>query len=243
MKKAGKLHNMWIITASVYLTCALCIKGIFKTLFGKFNHDWENKVTINWSDKMLNLIGAKCNIFNPHEVKPQKGQPTIIMCNHTSLYDIPLSFQIFRNHIIHMLAKKELSRIPIMGTAMKKVGYPFIDRQNRQKAIQDLNVVREILKNDIIIWIAPEGGRSQNGKLQKFKKGGFITAIHSEAIIIPVGIRGANQILSKKTSQFYLNCKPEIHIGKPVDASKYTLDNKEELIEVVHNNMQKLVGE
>lgn len=242
MNRAGKLHNLWIIAASSYATAKLCIKGILKVSFGNFNRAWENKVTMQWSNRILNLVKVKLKIVNPNKVEPKKGNPTILMCNHTSLYDIPLSFQIFPDHTVHMLAKKELSKIPFMGTAMNKVGYPFIDRKDKQKAKKDLMVVQELLQKDIVIWIAPEGTRSKNGKLNRFKKGGFITAIQTQATIIPIGIRGAHKILPKKALSIYLNCQPEIHIGKPIDASKYTLDNKDELITTVYERMKQLVG-
>ena len=99
------------------------------------------------------------------------------------------------------------------------------------------------MESGIIMWISPEGTRSKNGKLAAFKKGGFITAIESNATIIPIGIRGAFDILPAKTRRFNIHQKVEIHIGEPVDASQYRIDNKDELIDRVHREMKILVGE
>ena len=93
------------------------------------------------------------------------------------------------------------------------------------------------------MWIAPEGTRSKDGKLAPFKKGAFIMAISAKATIIPMGIRGAHHILPARTHQFNLNQTAEIHIGKAIDAGRFTLDNKEELIKEVFQSMQALVGE
>ena len=144
---------------------------------------------------------------------------------------------------MRMLAKKELSTMPFMGKGMVAAEFPFIDRKNRHQAIQDLVQAKKLMESGIIMWISPEGTRSKNGKLAAFKKGGFITAIESNATIIPIGIRGAFDILPAKTRRFNIHQKVEIHIGEPVDASQYRIDNKDELIDRVHREMKILVGE
>ncbi|HBI22472.1 MAG TPA: 1-acyl-sn-glycerol-3-phosphate acyltransferase, partial [Legionella sp.] len=194
-----------------------------------------------WLKRVLKLVGIQVQVFNPYKVKTQIGQPTIIMCNHSSLYDIPLSLAAFPSNSLRMLAKKEMSRIPFMGRAMVAAEFPFIDRKNRHQAIKDLAFVQKLLESGIVMWIAPEGTRSKDGRIAPFKKGAFITAIQAKALIIPIGIRGASAILPARTHQLNLNQTAEVHIGKPIDASPYTLDNKEALIEQVFQSIKQLV--
>lgn len=182
-------------------------------------------------------------MLNPHQVEPQAGEATIIMCNHSSLYDIPISYKVFPKHSIRMLAKKELSTIPLLGRAMTVAEFPFVNRKNHTQAIKDLEYVRELLESGIVMWIAPEGTRSKDGKVAKFKKGGFITAIEAKAKIIPIGIRGAFDILPARTYRFNINRTAEIHVGTPIDASEYTLENKEQLISRVRKEIRLLAGE
>ncbi|WP_407637804.1 lysophospholipid acyltransferase family protein [Legionella adelaidensis] len=226
---------------SALLTAQICGLAIIRRSFSKINRIWVDKTSLRWAKRILRLIGVKYEVYNPYGVEPIAGEATIIMCNHSSLYDIPLSLLAFPNHSVRMLAKKELSKIPIMGKGMKAAEYPFIDRKNRQQAITDLNYVRELLESGILMWIAPEGTRSKDGKVGPFKRGAFITAIQTRAKIIPFGIRGAHTILPANTFQFNLNQTAEIHIGKAIDASEYTLENKEELINRVHTAIKHLV--
>ena len=165
------------------------------------------------------------------------------MCNHSSAYDIPLGFKVFPNESIRMLAKKELAKIPLMGKAMSAAEFPFIDRKNRYQAIKDLDYMQQLMKSGIIIWIAPEGTRSKDGKLAPFKKGAFVTAIQAKAIIIPIGIRGAANILPARTFSVNLNQKAEIHVGKPIDTSQFTMKNKDELINQTFQAIKELIGE
>ncbi len=212
-------------------------------LFGLITRKWCDEALRKYVRRLLNLVGVTCEVVNPYNVQPQSGQPTIVMCNHSSLYDIPLSLFAFPSHSLRMLAKKEIGKIPIMGQGMAAAEFPLIDRHNKQQAKKDLEFARKLLVSGILMWIAPEGTRSKDGKLAAFKKGGFIIAIQAGATIIPMGIRGANNILPARTRQFNLNEHIEVHIGKPVDASQFTLENKAALIELVYQEMKTLAGE
>ena len=239
----SKLRTLWIILVSALYTINTCGQSVLMGLAKKINRDWVDNTLRIWVRRVLKIVKVKCVVVNPNHVEPQSGRPTIIMCNHSSLYDIPLSFYAFPKHSIRMLAKKELSRIPIIGKGMTASEFPFIDRKNRHQAINDLNAVRCLLESGVVIWLAPEGTRSSNGRLAPFKKGGFITAIKAGAVIIPIGIRGANMILPARTFKFNLNQTAEVHVGSAIDASEYTLENKDQLIAKVFQSMQELTGE
>ncbi len=239
--KASKLHTLWIIVLSLIYTAQTCGHAAIKHMLGTVKRRWCDEELQRWVKKMVKLLGIKCKVFNPYGVEPQKGQPTIVMVNHSSLFDIPLSFLAFPKHSLRMLAKKELASIPIMGQGMKAAEFPLIDRKNRSQALKDLEALHKLLESGIVMWIAPEGTRSKDGKVAAFKKGGFITAIQAGATIIPMGIRGAADILPARTYQFNINQKAEIHIGKPIDATQYALEDKDKLIAETHRVIKQLV--
>lgn len=241
--KISKLHTLWIMVLSAVFTANTCMGAIIKRFTGTINRRWVDKALHLWVDKLLNLIQVDWRIINPNNVGPKQGQATIIMCNHASLYDIPLSFKAFPQHSIRMLAKKELARIPILGKGMVAAEFPFIDRKNKSQAIKDLANARNLMEDGIVLWVAPEGTRSKDGCLAPFKKGAFITAIEAKATIIPIGIRGAYDILPARTFRFNINQTAEVHIGKPIDASQYSLKTKKELLQEVHHSIKELLGE
>ncbi|MBN1289255.1 MAG: 1-acyl-sn-glycerol-3-phosphate acyltransferase, partial [Actinobacteria bacterium] len=92
-------------------------------------------------------------------------------------------------------------------------------------------------------WISPEGGRSRTGKLRPFKKGGIIMAIQSAATIIPVGIQGTEKALKPDTFDFCLDQDVVVNMGTPIEASRYTLEQKDDLLEEVRAVVAKLTGE
>jgi 1-acyl-sn-glycerol-3-phosphate acyltransferase len=241
--RASKIRTLWIVVLSSIYTLNITGQATFWRFLNQFSREWAQRALLLWTKRVLRLVKVNVRVINPNHVHPKANKPTIIMCNHSSHYDIPLSFYAFSEYPIRMLAKKEMYRIPIIGKGMVAAEFPFVDRKNRHQAIKDLTATRALLESGIVLWIAPEGTRSQEGSLAPFKKGGFITAIHTEATIIPIGIRGANQILPARTLQFNLNQTAEIHIGQPIDASEYTLETKDDLIARVYQEMKKLAGQ
>jgi 1-acyl-sn-glycerol-3-phosphate acyltransferase len=241
--KIGRLRTIWIICALAFYTTIVCLRSIFKYFFSTPTRPWVDKTIHHWTDQLLNQVDVNYEVINPLNIEPHPGTATILMCNHSSVYDIPLGFKAFPNHSIRMLSKKELSKIPILGKGMSAAEFPFVDRRNRYQAIKDLVYAEQLMKSGIIIWIAPEGTRSKDGKLAPFKKGAFVTAIQAHATIIPIAIRGAFDIIPAKTCHINLNQKAEIHIGEPIDASQFSIETKDALIEKTYQAIKKLTGE
>lgn len=240
--KTNRLKTAWIILSLISYTALASARSVLKYFFGKPDRQWVDTIIHQWVDALLQKVRVHYRVVNPHNTQPPSGKATILMCNHSSAYDIPLAFKAFPKHSIRMLAKKELSKIPLFGKGMAAAEFPFIDRKNRYQAIKDLQYVRELMESGIVIWVSPEGTRSKDGQLAPFKKGAFITAIQAHATIIPIGIRGAFDILPARSFSINLDQNAEIHIGKPIDASQYRLENKDELIRATYKAIEELVG-
>jgi 1-acyl-sn-glycerol-3-phosphate acyltransferase len=242
-KKAGPLQTLWLSIASGVLIFNTCMHALTRSLFGKVTRPWVDARMQFWTAQILKLWRITCTVHNPQNIHPQPGQPTILMCNHSSLFDIPVCYAAFPDISLRMLAKKEMSKLPFMGRAMKASEFPFVDRKNRRQAIRDLKAIHDLLETGIVMWIAPEGTRSPDRHVGPFKKGGFITAIQTQAVIIPIGIRGASEILPARTRDCYLNQSAEIHIGEPIDATQFTMDTKEALIHQTREAIKALAGD
>lgn len=237
------IHAFSIFIKSLIITIIYLIRTIFTRYFRDPSRANFNLLIHGWSDKLLNYADVSYTIHNPHHTEPKPGKATIMMVNHSSAYDIPLSFKVFPHHSIRMLAKKELSHIPLMGSGMRAAEFLFIDRKNRHQAIRDLEAARKLMESGIVMWIAPEGTRSRTGKMNPLKKGAFITAINAGAIIIPVGIRGAYDILAKDSHELKPHQHADIYIGEAIDAAQYTLEQKDELRAKVYEEMLLLTGQ
>lgn len=78
----------------------------------------------------------------------------------------------------------------------------FIDRNQRQSAIETLNAVGYTLKkNNISLFMFPEGTRSGLSRpdLLPFKKGAFHLAIQSQLPIVPMVCENYHHVFDSKT--------------------------------------------
>jgi 1-acyl-sn-glycerol-3-phosphate acyltransferase len=241
--KASLPRKIFIILVSLYVTLRITVVVLYWTYVKRGYPRKDGDGLLNWwSNGLVNAVRIKKTVFDPFGIRIESGKRYIIMSNHRSHYDIPLTI-LSLPASIRMLTKKELFRIPLWGRGMAAGEFISIDRNNIEQAKQDLKKAREKMEDGIVLWVAPEGTRSRTGRMGPFKKGGFILAIEADAQIIPVGIRGSEKVLRPKTWEFFLDQKVDVHIGKPIDASSFTLENKNELIEVVRREISILCGE
>lgn len=240
--RASIFRTLWIMLSTALLTGYYCAYSSFLGWRGKLTRDDTDRLTRDWAKKTLRLARVTHKTINESNTQFDEKRPYILMSNHSSLYDIPIIYAGVPGSI-RMLAKKELTKIPFFAQSIKYNQHISIDRQNREQAIKDLAEAKEKMLRGLLVWVAPEGTRSRDGKIARFKKGGFVIGIETQALIIPIGIRKARNILPAKTWRFHLNQEVEVHIGSPIDAAEYNSSNKEELIEKTRNAIMRLAGE
>lgn len=240
--RAGRLATLAVVLRSIALTLAITIPTVIEVYRGVYRREVGDRRLRWWSAGLLRAVRLRCRVVNPHGVAIPSGRPVILMSNHSSLYDIPLVFHALPGSI-RMLTKKELFRVPIWGRGLAAGEFVSIDRTNREQAFRDLAAARAKMESGIVLWVAPEGTRSRDGSLGRFKKGGFVLAIETGATIIPLGIRGARDVLPAKTLRFVFDREAEVRIGRPIEAGAYDLSRRDELMAVVERELRALVGE
>lgn len=239
--KASKLESYMIVLKSLAITLWISIETICKVYSGIETREKCDRRLRWWSAKLLRYLKLSYTSFDPNRVTFSPGKPYMIMSNHSSLCDIPLIFVTMPGSI-RMLTKSELFDVPIWGRGMREGEFISVDRNNRRQAVKDLQEAQKKMESGIILWVAPEGTRSQTGELGPFKKGGFMLATKTGATIVPVGIRGAFDVLPAKTLDFQLGSHAEVHIGQPVDASKFTAKTRDQLMHQVEQQLRQLTG-
>lgn len=156
---------------------------------------------MDWCQRLISLFDMHVETIwrEKFNLSACSNRSYVVMSNHASHLDIPLLFLTFAPKQLTMVAKKELFQIPLFGAAMRDSGCCLeLDRQSGERAMETLQEASTLLKDGDdrkMVWIAPEGHRSRDGKLGKFKRGGFWLAQHSQAIIIPVTIIGSGEVL------------------------------------------------
>jgi len=142
---------------------------------------------------VLRLGGIRVQVSGLENIPA--GQALVFMANHQSNADAPALFPSLPPVLV--LVKKEIFRIPIFGRAMRLRGFVPVDRSHRERSIQAVEEAAQALAAGHSFVIFPEGTRSPDGRLQSFKKGGFIMSLKAEAPIVPVSISGGRRIMRK----------------------------------------------
>lgn len=200
-----------------------------------------DKIIHDWGSKLVNKAQIDWKLIGELESQIPEDRSIILMCNHSSAYDIPLAFAAIPQSI-RMIAKKELFKIPIFSQAIRTAEFLSIDRQNRDQAIKDLKFARDKMKSGIRVWMFPEGTRSKDGKLKPLKKGGIRLAIDTNAIIIPIVMQDIQHVLpDHKWRNMRLGQRVNVKVGEAIDCRDSKLEDRHQVTELVYNRMQNLL--
>jgi 1-acyl-sn-glycerol-3-phosphate acyltransferase len=161
----------------------------------------------------------------------------VFMANHLSLIDGPLLFMLIPQ-FVRVLLKKEAFRIPVIGQAMKQVGFVSVDRKGLKGGKKSIDrATRMIKEKGFSFLIFPEGTRSRDGKLQQFKRGGFFLAVNSQVPIFPVSIKGSYALMPKG-SFFAKKGKVGVMFHPPVSVQGFERNNLSQLMDKVRSVIQ-----
>ena len=239
--KARLLKRLSILLSATFYTLKTSFFAVSVSFRGKLTREITNMQLNSWAKQLLELIEANYKVEYNVPIELETGRSYILMSNHQSYYDIPLLYMTIPDKAnLRMIAKKELFRIPLWGRGLKTAEFISIDRSDHEKSMESMEAAKEKMKSGIMIYVAPEGTRSRDGKLGEFKKGGFLLAIQTESIIIPIGLRGTEGAMPPDTWDFSLGQKLEAHVGTPIDTANFSIEERYTLMQEVRTQILAL---
>lgn len=144
--------------------------------------------------------------------------PILIISNHQSLMDIAIIYCMFRKFRPQFIAKKELAKwIPFSSFNLRHKGHILIDRANGAEAMEIISsAAKKIFERKEALVLFPEGTRAREGKIKKFKMGGFkaISNIASGVTVVPLAISGAFKISYFKLMPVPFGIKVKVELGE-----------------------------
>jgi 1-acyl-sn-glycerol-3-phosphate acyltransferase len=185
----------------------------------------------------LSMAGIRYRVTGREHIPP--GRAVVFCSNHESNVDPPVLFQALHRRL-HVLFKAELTKLPILGRVMLAGGFVPVERDRREASMASIDRAAASIRAGNSFLIFPEGTRSRGSDLLPFKKGGFIMAIKAQAPIVPVAISGGRDAM-RKGSWFVRPVLCRIRLGEPVETAGMSVDERDQVIEVVRARIEELL--
>lgn len=217
-------------------TLVLATVGIVLSLF-----EWRGKIIGYigriWSKLLLWAGGIRYQVKGLEHL--DRRRQYVFAGNHESAFDIPLAFAALPFQLVPV-AKKELRKIPFFGWGMIMARHIFIDRQNHKKAMESLVKARRSLRrNPRSLLLFPEGTRSVDGEVHRFKKGGLGLALDLGLPVVPMAVCGTARVAGK--GSWRLTPAPvELRIGVPIETASLKHLRKRDFAEQVRQEVIRL---
>lgn len=143
-----------------------------------------------WSRLILIVSGTQIDVRG---ALPADGA-YVYAANHQSIYDIPILFWSIPRQL-RIIAKASLGRIPFLGWHLRLAGHLLVNRDKPGAGI--LKRMKRLVAQHASLIVFPEGTRSRDGSVGRFKGGVFLVAIENGLPIVPVSLHGSGKVMRR----------------------------------------------
>lgn len=202
---------------------------------------------LKWLSKLvLKSLGVRLRVVyknrkNINQLEREKG--IIYVCNHQSNLDIPVIVSALHMDV-GFVAKKEMKSWPFFNIWMRKSKCIFLNRENPREGVKDIKEAVKVIKEGYPIVIFPEGERTLDGEILRFKKGSFKLATETNGIIIPLTLKGTFDIQKRGEWKMKRNQLVTVVVDEPIYVSSLSKEELKDLSttvrEIIENNYRKI---
>jgi len=229
-----KINALWRVPVIVFMTGFLSTLSVFFSLLdgsGRLQH-WCAR---RWGNFVF-LVSRVSVEVEGLEKLPPNGRGHILMANHLSMFD----HWAFLSHLPYQFrfaAKSSLFKIPFLGWHLKRSGNLPVYFENPRQTLKGYRKVAEKIRAGTSLVIYPEGERTFDGVMVRFKRGPFLLAQTAESPIVPVTIIGAHRRL-KRGSAIIRPGKMGLIFHDPIEFAEF----RELELDQMAERVQKIVA-
>ena len=180
---------------------------------------------VPWARVMAWVTPMRVKVEGRENIDPR--QSYVLVSNHQSQYDIFMLYG-WLGIDFKWVMKQELRKVPGIGVACERLGHIFIDRSNHAAAIATLEAARTKIVDGTSVIFFPEGTRSTDGQLLRFKRGAFRMAVDLGLPILPLTVTGTRDVLPANTSNL-MPGSARLIIHEPISIEGVTVKDCQEL--------------
>ncbi|WP_035236760.1 lysophospholipid acyltransferase family protein [Desulfobacter vibrioformis] len=205
-------------TTSAFFFCVACVlrictapfdpRRIVSNLFSAF---WASVYTWVMPSGSVKIVGRE---------KLDIRKNYVFVSNHQSQLDILVLYRLLFPY--RWVAKASVFRLPFIGWNMALNNGDIKLKRGDKDSIKAMMARCEaLLRQNISIFFFPEGTRSKNGCIGKFKPGAFILAKNAGVDIQPIAISNTNKALPKYSLTFQEHTKMTVKVLDTIPFSRF----------------------
>lgn len=190
-----------------------------------------------WAWSILATTGVNVTVRGMERV--ERGRPYLFVANHQSFYDIPVIFW-YVPFQLRIIAKESLGSFPFIGWHLRRTGHVLVRRDN--PGPQVFRQLGELMRTGTSLIVFPEGTRSPDGRVGRFRTGIFRLAIESGYTVVPLAIRGTRPVMPKNR---LMTCPGDVEVDvfDPVPTASTGIAEARALADRVQAVVQAGVGQ
>lgn len=189
------LYRIYLIFIAIPILLVVTILAALATIIGSMvgcsrnfgywpGHIWA-KIFCALSLVRVTLIGRD---------KINKKTSYVFVANHQGAYDI-FSIYGYLGHNFRWMMKKGLEKIPLVGYSCRVSGHIYVDNSTPSAVRETMETAEKRLAGGLSVVVFPEGARTRDGHLHKFRRGAYSLAMEFGLPVVPVTIDGAYKVL------------------------------------------------
>jgi 1-acyl-sn-glycerol-3-phosphate acyltransferase len=182
----------WLIPAIAIYTIVLGTISLASSLVDRRGYVAHGCARL-WSWLILATTRVRVDVVGLDRL--EAGHTYVFAANHQSIYDIPVIFASLP-YQLRIIAKESLGRFPFLGWHLSRTGHLLVDRR-RADPRGVFEWALSLPSKGLSLIVFPEGTRSRDGIVGRFKGGSLYPAVQAGLPIVPLSVVGSRHVMTK----------------------------------------------
>lgn len=179
-----------IIVVVTIVTALLTVAG---TVCG-FGRWWGYYPEILWARIFCWLAFVRVTVKGRENIDSNTSY--VFVANHQGAYDI-FTIYGYLGHSFRWMMKVGLKKIPVVGWACRWSGQIFVDNSSPAATRKTMEAAEKQLSGGMSLVVFPEGARTLDGHIHRFKKGAYRLAVEFGLPVVPLTIDGVYHVMPR----------------------------------------------
>ncbi len=228
----GRIWAVWGLIVFILTLIVVVIPILLTNLINEpRGTEIFRRISKIWMQVFLTLIGCRIKLKGKAHFK--KGENYVVVCNHNSLMDVPVTTP-FIPGANKTIAKKSMAKTPLFGWIYSR-GAVLVDRDSDESRRQSFEAMKQTLAEGLHMVIYPEGTRNRTtDPLKSFYDGAFRLALVANKKIVPTLLFNTNTVLPTHKVFFLWPRTLEMHFLEPVETCNIPIkETKEQVFKIM----------